>query len=136
MSSETITRNDLSAILNEVLPSAAVDYVVEQGTDNSWVYRKWNSGIFEAWRYYQATGLTLTTSSSGTYYGTSKLISLPSFALTLACATSGETPSQSSGVYIYQTVKNGSGLEIVYRAHASSSGVNCAGYFHIIGTWK
>jgi len=43
--SETITRTDLANILNEVLPSTAVDYIVEQGTN----YRKWNSGLAECW---------------------------------------------------------------------------------------
>lgn len=32
MASETITRNDLTAILNEVLPSTAVDYYETHGT--------------------------------------------------------------------------------------------------------
>lgn len=27
------------------------DYVIEQGEKNGWTYRKWNSGIAEAWRY-------------------------------------------------------------------------------------
>ena len=45
MSSEAITRNDLTAILNEVLPSVAVDYIVDEGTSGIWTYRKWNSGI-------------------------------------------------------------------------------------------
>lgn len=70
MSSETVTRNDLTAILNEVLPNPAdmtpqevedfvdglnvtginaVDYVVEQGTSGIWTYRKWASGIAECW---------------------------------------------------------------------------------------
>lgn len=25
------------------------DFIVEQGTSNGWVYRKWNSGVFEQW---------------------------------------------------------------------------------------
>ena len=31
------------------------DYVVEQGTDGIWTYRKWNSGIAECWGYWPAT---------------------------------------------------------------------------------
>lgn len=27
------------------------DYVVEWGTSGIWIYRKWNSGIAECWRY-------------------------------------------------------------------------------------
>lgn len=31
------------------------DYVVEEGTDGIWTYRKWNSGIAECWLFYQGT---------------------------------------------------------------------------------
>lgn len=36
MASETITRNDLKAVLDEVLPNTSIDYIVEQGTDGRW----------------------------------------------------------------------------------------------------
>ena len=51
MSSEAITRNDLMAILNEVLPPQvdASDYVIEQDTDRTWYWRKWKSGLAECW---------------------------------------------------------------------------------------
>lgn len=74
MASETITRNDLTAILNSVLPnptdmtpqevedfidsllgqgSNIADFVVEEDTETIsgvvWTYRKWNSGIAECW---------------------------------------------------------------------------------------
>lgn len=127
---------DLKAWISKVTSALKVDYIVEQGTDNSWVYRKWNSGIFEAWRYYQATGLNLTTSSMGTYYGTSKSIALPSFTLTITCSTYGDTVGHSSGIYIYQTQKSGDNLQIDYRAHASLTNGQCGGFFHIFGTWK
>lgn len=58
--SETITRTDLANILNEVLPSTAVDYIVEQGSNTYGTYRKWNSGILEQW------GQVTTGASSGT----------------------------------------------------------------------
>lgn len=158
MSSETITRNDLVNIIDKIVAIDgtdmtaqeiddfvnslnvtgihAVDYVVEQGTDNSWTYRKWNSGLFEAWRYYQASSMTITTSSAGTYYGGEKLIPLPSFVVTITGTTYGNAPSQSSGVYIYETVRDNSNLKVVYRAHASTSNASCGGVFHIFGTWK
>lgn len=71
MSSKTITQNDLTNILNEIFPAtsddmtpaqiedfvqslnavatSSVDYIVEQGVDGIWTYRKWNSGIAECW---------------------------------------------------------------------------------------
>ena len=32
-----------------------MDYIVEQGSKNSWYYRKWNSGALECWRRLQIT---------------------------------------------------------------------------------
>lgn len=75
MASETITRNDLTAILNSVLPNPAdmtpqevedfvdsllgqgsniADFVVDEGTETAsdgtvWNCRKWNSGVAECW---------------------------------------------------------------------------------------
>lgn len=72
MSSETITRNDLKAVLNEVLPSEPVeaDYVVEQGTSGIWAYRKWNSGIAECWGRTSISGSTTNVSLPFTFADT------------------------------------------------------------------
>lgn len=40
---------DVKALLTKVLDALKVDYVVEQGTSGNWSYRKWNSGVSEAW---------------------------------------------------------------------------------------
>lgn len=69
MSSEAITRNDLIAILNEVLPSVAVDYVAEQGTKDGWKYRKWNSGRIEAWVSKSVGSIAVTNGGATTYGG-------------------------------------------------------------------
>lgn len=58
--SEAITKEDLKNILNEVLPSTAVDYIVEQGTSGIWTYRKWNSGKVECWGRSQVTRTSAT----------------------------------------------------------------------------
>lgn len=67
--SETITRTDLANILNEVLPSTAVDYIVEQGTDGDTTYRKWNSGIAECW-INTTKNVALNNSYGSLYQGT------------------------------------------------------------------
>ena len=93
MSSETITRNDIVAILNKTIPGQGTDmsaqgvedfiddlnlspsdyvklselgdYVIEQGTSGIWTYRKWNSGVAECWG---TTSVTVTLSTVATYY--------------------------------------------------------------------
>ena len=83
MSSETITRNDLENILNEVLPSVSVDYIVEKGTTGKWRYRKWSSGFYEAWYSSGKTSVTTTTSSGNGWYRNSSAyeISCPSIGI-------------------------------------------------------
>ena len=42
----------------ELLGDLAADYIVEQGTDGIWTYRKWNSGVCEYWGKEQNFTLT------------------------------------------------------------------------------
>lgn len=42
---------DIKKLLTKILDALKVDYIVEEGTDNNWIYRKWHSGAVEAWRY-------------------------------------------------------------------------------------
>ena len=69
--SNTITKEDLKNVLNEVLPNSAVDYIVEQGTSGIWTYRKWNSGIAECWGRISISGLTTNTPLPFTFANTS-----------------------------------------------------------------
>lgn len=45
----------------------AMDYVVEQGTDGIWTYRKWASGIAECWAYPHNTTFTADGQLMGGY---------------------------------------------------------------------
>lgn len=89
--SETITKNDLKNIIEQVsaidgtdMTQAeieafvegldvsginAVDYIIEEGISGDWRWRKWNSGIAESWRNYSGTHST-TSAVLGGYYGT------------------------------------------------------------------
>lgn len=42
------------------------DYVVEQGTNGNWKYRKWNSGVCECWGTHSIA--VSSTGGSGTFY--------------------------------------------------------------------
>lgn len=137
--SNTITKADLKAILDEIFPNDMVDYVVAEGTDNNWEYRKWKNGTFEAWRSYDASGLVMGTSSMGTYYNDTsgvKSFALPSFYVTITKIFAKEKPSLGSGVWIYVAVKDGDNLKVTYRSHASINNGVCNGDFYIKGTWK
>ena len=50
------------------LEEKAKDYVVEQGTDGNFTYRKWYSGIAELWGTTDTATYNLTSQYGGTYY--------------------------------------------------------------------
>lgn len=133
LNANTLNNPDITSL--KIGGETVADWVIETGTNNSWNYKKWHSGKYEAWRYYQATALTITTASAGTYYGGERDFAFPSFHQSLESCVYGNTSSQGSGVYIYGAVANGSNLKVYYRAHASNSNAACGGYFYIHGTY-
>lgn len=46
------------------------DYVTEQGANNFWTWRKWNSGIAELWAVSGVDQIAITSAWGGMYYGT------------------------------------------------------------------
>lgn len=125
---------DLKALLAKILDALKVDYIIEEGIDNDWSYRKWKGGSYEAWRYYQGTGLNCTSQSAGTYYGASKTLAFPSFHKHWGTAYATNAPSHSSGVYVYEVSAN-NGFRIDYRAHASASNAVCGANLYMRGIW-
>lgn len=74
---DSMELGDLSVTLAEALGitnglgggggrETATDYVVEEGTDGIWTYRKWNSGIAECWG--RVTVASRTYTANGGYY--------------------------------------------------------------------
>lgn len=155
MSSETITRNDLTAILNEVLPNPAdmtpqevqdfvdglnissinaVDYIVEQGTSGIWTYRKWNSGIAECWCLYVGS-IAVTTASAGYggYRSNQIDIDFP-FTFTQTPSITATIASGSSGAWINNVAGSGSSKVGFYLSSSqSNAAANRAVSIHVIG---
>ena len=118
------------------------DYITDYGTDGNWRYRKYNSGWAECWGNFAFTGITVTTSSAGTYYNAStgkKSQSLPSGLFTSvhsANAHDGQG-THSSGVYVYDVGGlSTTAVDLNFRAHASTSNGNAPAYIHVYGSWK
>lgn len=155
MSSETITRNDLTNILNEVVAIDgtdmtaqeiqdfvdslnvtgihAVDYIVEQGTDGIWTYRKWNSGVYELWGY-TTNSCAMTNALGETYYGT---VNVSISGLGIVVINGVQVTGRASGHYFGTKVDNIAN-DILYlscRASASNT-TNVTHYIQITGTWK
>lgn len=118
------------------------DYITEYGTSGDWYYRKYNSGYAECWGQFQFSGITVTSSSAGTYYHSTtgiKSQSLPSGLFTsvsYAEATEGKG-THASGVYIYNiNALSTSSVSLQFRAHASTSNGGCPAFIKVYGAWK
>jgi hypothetical protein len=81
----------------ETIVGAKADYIVEQGTDGIWTYRKWNSGIAECWGRTAESSLALSTAYNGAYYGT-LTVQLPSELFISAPLVTATRNSSSTGV--------------------------------------
>ena len=56
---------------------SGVNYIVEEGTDGIWTYRKWYSGIAECWGYIPVASISTSTSYGALYYGSQKTQAFP-----------------------------------------------------------
>lgn len=138
MASEAITRTDLTAILNEVLPSVAVDYIVEQGTSGIWTYRKWNSGIAECW--YSA----IIHPSMTTAYGSAYIANLGTYAFPSGLFTQVDNAFISLGMQggvggATYTSLSTTGLGTVYAYNFASYNATARDLplsIYAKGTWK
>lgn len=62
----------------------AADFIVEQGTNGIWTYRKWESGLYDAWYIGSVNLLAGTAWGSGFYFHrTSSALTPPSFSLSV-----------------------------------------------------
>lgn len=143
MASEAITRNDLTAILNEVLPSVAVDYIVEQGTSGIWTYRKWASGIAECWATTTISGTWSTWSGhyfiEGIYTYPFTFVSRPSLqAYSPSSSGISSGSSVSVGSYTSQSEDDMKSRCVValYRPTAGTNNANYTINLYAIGKWK
>lgn len=152
---EEMELGDLSISLSEALGISNSENmqrntsIIESGTTtNSWSYRLWSDGTYEAWRNENFTSIQVTTSSAGTYYGTGgeKTIGVPQFpnnSNTGVTQAFGQENggSHSSGVYVYAINTSGatawnSNFKVIFRAHASTNSGNCGVDLYIRGTYS
>lgn len=113
------------------------DFVTEIDDNGTWFWRKWKSGKVELTASLQNSGLNLTTSSAGTYYGAgtagSKTTTLPFSISQIRYIGVREISSRSSGIFVYNTSISGTTLTTEFRAHASVPSGVCGVMYYIIG---
>ena len=104
--------------------TSKADYIVEQGTSDSWTYRKWKSGIYECW-------LRTSNGSSVTIYFPITFVELPRIL-----ATSGSTATVGiyGSVNVFIRGTSTSKADIHYEANVAATNIWADVY--VIGKWK
>lgn len=162
--SQAITKNDLINVLEEVVNLdgtdlsqeeinnfvedlyvtgiQAADYVIEQGQEGIWTYRKWNSGISECWGTHSWTitawaqwGSIYESSSSYASYPSSLFVSAPTFSVNNLPLSNSEA---TLSVEMNQTLASETRTPTMYLTRGSNGTANVTGYvsIHARGTWK
>lgn len=160
MASETITRNDLTAILNSVLPNPAdmtpqevedfidsllgqgsniADFVVEEGTETAggvdWTYRKWNSGIAECWGKWSGT-LSHYSTMAGFYAYNTGSINYPS-GLFIEEPNAHFSGRIDGGFCLTGTLYSASkDYMSCYALATAGNSQSCVFFIYSIGKWK
>jgi len=159
MSSEAITKNDLTKILNKILmldgvdmtesevtefidslnltAANAVDYIVEEGTSGMWSWRKWNSGIAECWGSHTQT-ITGTVAWGGMYYTKpTESINYPTSLFTDPPTVNVANVSAATQGSVAFSGNNATRCAVyVIRGTSASASSSVVYSIHAIGRWK
>lgn len=149
---ESMELGNLQTTLSEALgigsdssSSASVaDKVIEQGTAGNWIYRKWNSGIAEAWRTYNKTSAQTTSSSGGYRSDTVDLGATPQINSTyLFTEMPKYTITAHSTATQIMLLNNAEGYSLsnlgkvcVWRGNSNSTSFTVYYDVYCIGKWK
>lgn len=144
MNSEDMTSQEVDDFVDSLDVTAihAVDYVVEQGTEGIWTYRKWNSGTAECWGETSAT-TSFTAWTSPIYYGTTyspntnfptnMFIATPKLQVLLKATGSDCWMGTDSSSALNSTT---TGRYYPIRVGSYSGQVTFIVRFYAIGAWK
>lgn len=121
---------DLKALLAKILDALKSDYVVEQGTDGIWTYRKWNSGSYEAVYVGLVNMKTGSAMGGGYFHQTTSALSPPSFSQTVK-----SLHGSANGALLFSYVGYANNYS-TYWWNASSGAVNNVPVrLEMHGTW-
>ena len=116
-----------------VTPITCADYVVEQGLNGNWNYRKWNSGRIEA-DLVTSNSIAMTTAIGNEYFGNITVNISNLGLLTIRnIQVTGDCPSFYSSSKVESVSL--SSFAISTRSNSSMTGT-VTHYIHIEGTWK
>lgn len=123
----------IDKIYDLINSGGSADYIVEEGTNDIWYYRKWASGVYEAWGKEQRS-TAMTNAIQNTYYGN---VTFDISALGLTSIISAQVTGQASGSYFGTKIESWSTSSIQVSSRASASTTATVMYiFDIKGLWK
>ena len=115
------------------------DYVVAQGTSGDFRYRKWNSGVVEAWYYKELGSLSLTVKkadgvwTNDTYQAVN--VTLPSGLFIDDPIATGNIGSTGFTLFQISSVSSTTVAYRIWSSHSSNPN-SCAVSMQITGRWK
>ena len=136
---ESMELGDLSVTLAEALgvssesnrTSDMTDFVVAQGTDGIWTYKKWNSGDYHAW-YEGTINLGAGSAMGGGYFHTSSsTLTPPSFSQSVSSLVGG-----NNGALLYTYVGHSAEYETYWWNGVSSAANGVPVRLDMYGKWK
>ena len=111
----------------------SANYIIEEGTSGIWTYRKWASGIMEAWGNTSAS-VAMTNPIQNTYYGNTS-ISISGLGFTTL--QSVHVTGQASGSYFGTKLESYNTSQITVSSRSSASYTNTINFsFEIKGLWR
>ena len=123
------------------LDGVQLDYIVEQGTKSSWLYRKWASGVMECWRRLQLT--TNVSTAWGNLYTSGALsaanLTYPYAFIETPYLTVNLMPFGSGGILMAPGNSYGSTTQTgTFEIARGSSGTSLQFLiaYHAVGKWK
>ena len=116
----------------------AADFVVEQGTEGIWYYRKWNSGVAECWCRNNVDVNVNIAWGSALHYGVIPTINYPfKFTERPICQVTCEYGTDEVSLFVASC---GTGTNTyatpVMLCRTDAKQVNCDVLYHAHGRWK
>ena len=113
----------------------SVDYIVEQGTDGMWTYRKWNSGVAECWGNATETNKAMTNSEGSGYFASANTYNYPTNLFT-ETPTLNVTTQCTGRLTAFGLSTQDSARFVGYYWSTISATATIYGWFRAIGKWK
>jgi len=138
MNSTDMTSTEVDNFVNslDAQGTSIVDFIVEQGTEGIWTYRKWNSGIAECWGVITAGNPNMTYAEGSGYYAPLATYTYPS-GLFVSAPTMAQTTNMSGAIgdFTYNGGDNAS-FNGYWWATRSTNVKACYLHAHAKGRWK